>query len=382
MTLSNLDVHYLIQEAKSLEGEFLQKAFGQEGIFRFKFRHTDFVAHLPEAAFLTQMPPQFTAHPSSYVMLLRKRLTGRLEKISQVGFDRIIQLHFADVSVVMELFGDGNLLLLDGVDFILKPWRAEEFASRKLYAGQKYVAPPQDKAHPDAFKPGLLHDLTGQLISALTKTVNLSPFYLEEACARAGLDKIMPVRSLNAAQKDALQVALASLLKEPLAPQVYLEDGKVTHAAPFALQSLKHLESKSTATFSEALEMEFQTSHAQQIQQAEKVVEDEPDERKAAVMEKQRFLLETFQSRAQIAQSKAEWIYLHFSMIEALRDHSDSEEETIRNLKLVPEGIQYRKKRHRIEVELPDPENGKNDEMKERSEASGKKKNVTSTFSK
>ncbi len=76
-------------------------------------------------------------------------------------------------------------------------------------------------------------------------------------------------------------------------------------------------------------------------------------------MEKQRFLLETFQSRAQIAQSKAEWIYLHFSMIEALRDHSDSEEETIRNLKLVPEGIQYRKKRHRIEVELPDPEPGK-----------------------
>ncbi|MBI2445418.1 NFACT family protein [Candidatus Micrarchaeota archaeon] len=354
MALSNLDVHYLILEAKALEGEFLQKAFGQSGTFRFKFRHTDWVFHLPEAAFLTQTPPQFTAHPDSFVMLLRKRLTGRLEKISQMGFDRIVQLHFSDVSIIVELFGEGNLLLLDQIGYILKPWRGEQFASRKLYAGQKYVAPPQDKTHPSAWTPALLEGLAGPIIAGLSKTVNLSPFYLEEVCIRAGVDKKKPANRLPAEDKANLQTALRGLLDEPLAPRIYLEDGKPMHAAPFELKSLEAKQQQATATFSEAL----QTVHAHAT--ALKAAEDAnaapvmADERKTAVLEKQHAGLESFQQRASDAQKKAEWIYLHFDIIEKLRNHSDSEEETIRNQSILPPQLKWRKKRHRIEIELPD----------------------------
>ncbi len=352
MTLSNLDVHYLVQEAKALEGEFLQKAFGQSGTFRFKFRHTDWVFHLPESAFLTKNPPHFSEHPTSFVMLLRKRITGRLEKISHVGFDRIVQLHFPDVSIVAELFGEGNLLLLDGVDYILKPWKSEEFSTRTLQSGQKYRPPPQDKAHPSDFDPRTLDALSGQLITALSKTVNLSPFYLEEACARAGLDKKMPVHQLSIDHKQKLKAALSALLAEPLSPRVYLEDGKPAHAAPFALESLRHLEAQPTPTFSDALAAVFQQTTAAKKAEEAQAAPQIADERKTAVLEKQHLSLESFEQRASDAQRKAEWIYLNFALIENWREHADSHDETIRPL--VPKDLPFKKKRHKIEIEVPD----------------------------
>ena len=353
MAISNLDVHYLIQEAKELEGEFLQKAFGQGGAFRFKFRHTDWVFHLPESAFLTKTPPHFSEHPTSFVMLLRKRLTGRLEKISHVGFDRIVQLHFPDVSIVAELFADGNLLLLDGVDYILKPWKSEEFSSRKLQSGQKYQPPPQDKTHPASFDPRVLDAMQGQIISALSKTVNLSPFYLEEACVRAGLDKKTPVHQLTADQKQKLKTALSALLVEPLTPRIYLENGKPTHAAPFELRSLASLDSQTTATFSDALQAVFQEATAVKKAEQLQALPAIADERKSVVLEKQHHSLESFEQRASDAQKKAEWIYLNFGLIENLREHSDSHEETIRPL--IPAGLSFKKKRHKIEIILPEP---------------------------
>jgi len=354
MALSNLDVHHLVQETKELEGEFLQKVFGQAGVFRFKFRHADLVFHVPDAAFGTREPPQFTEHPSSFVMLLRKRLAGRLDQIEQVGFDRIVRLRFSDVSVVIELFGDGNLLLLDQVGYILKPWRSEEFSSRKLYAGQKYVAPPQDKAHPKEWSPAALQGLNGPLIAALSKTVNLSPAYLEEACVRAGFDKKTPVTGLNDGQKEKLQKALAGLLDEPLAPRIYLQDGKPAVAAPFELKSQAGKEQKATATFSEALETVYRQNAAVQKEIQVQAAPAIASSRKTAVLEKQHASLESFEQRADEAQKKAEWIYQHFQLIDALRGHSDSEEETIRKLALMPADLKWRKKRHRIELEVPE----------------------------
>lgn len=352
MTISNLDLHYLVAEIKPLEGEFLQKVFGQNGLFRFKFRSTDLVARLPEFAFLTQTPPSFSEHPASFIMLLRKRLTGRLQKISQVGFDRILQLHFSDVSVVIELFGEGNLLLLDGAGFILKPWRAEEFAHRKLFSGQKYVAPPQDKAHPKQWNSSVLDAQTGTLIAALSKTVNLSPLYLEEACARAGLDKKMPANSLKQEQKTKIAEALQNLLEQQSSPQIYFEDGKAKTAAPFGLESLRGKEQQHAPTFSQAIQTVFQNSEEQRQTEQAQAAPKAADSRKTVVLEKQRAALESFEQRATEAQKKAEWIYRQFSLIENLRQHSDSQEDTIRPL--IPAGLSFKKKRHKIEIEAPD----------------------------
>ncbi len=354
MPLSNLDVHYLVQETRHLEGEFLQKIFGQSGVFRLKFRHADLVFQLPESAFVTQTPPQFTEHPTSFVMLLRKRLAGRLDGIEQIGFDRIVKLRFSDVAIVIELFGDGNLMLVDQVGYILKPWRSEEFASRKLQSGQKYVAPPQDKAHPKAWTPALLEGLAGPIIAALTKTVNLSPFYLEEACVRAGIDKKKPANRLTRDDQQKIQAALASLLDEPLSPRIYLEDGLPAIAAPFELKSQSQKEQRATATFSQALETVFQQGASVRQEELLQAAPAIADSRKTAVLEKQHAGLQSFEQRAAEAQKKAEWVYLNFGIIEALRNHSDSQEDTIRAAGIMPPELKWRKKRHRIEIELTD----------------------------
>ena len=60
------------------------------------------------------MPSQ----PSQFAMVLRKHLNNsRLIEVKQLGFDRIISMIFehgsGKLELIIELFRDGNVLLLD-----------------------------------------------------------------------------------------------------------------------------------------------------------------------------------------------------------------------------------------------------------------------------
>ncbi len=345
MALSNLDVHFLVRELSDLENEHLQKVYGHGAVYRFKFRSTDLVAHLPDAVFTTQKPPVFSDHPSSFIMRMRKLLSGRPLGISQVGFDRILRLDFARASVVLELFAEGNLLLLDENGVILSAWRSEEFASRTLRSGQSYVAPPMAKCHPGLFAPGRLSGLSGPLVAALLKTVNLSPLYLEEACRRAGLDARAPVESVSASGRQALAAALASLL-EGFRPGYHEVNGAPALAVPFALSGREGF--VPTASFSEAIRIVSQSQA--ELESAKAAAQPGVAARKKAfVVEQQQAAVASFQEKADAARAKGDWILAHADLVEKLRAHSDASEPTLRDL---APGLKFKKKKHILELDV------------------------------
>ncbi|MDP2717636.1 MAG: NFACT family protein [Candidatus Micrarchaeota archaeon] len=341
MALSNLDVHFLVRELRDLENEHLQKVYGFAETYRFKFRSTDLVAHLPDAVFATPKPPAFAEHPSAFIMRMRKLLSGRPLGISQVGFDRILRMDFLKASVVLELFADGNLLLLDDTGIILNAWRTEEFASRKLRSGQRYVVPPMGKRHPAEFDAPALSGLSGPLVSALSKAVNLSPLYLEEACRRAALDKKMPVDALSDAQKQKLKVALASLL-EGFRPGYHENQGVPALAVPFPLTDRDGF--VPTASFSEAIRAVFEASAVEKA-----ALPGVVQKKQAFVLEQQQAAVEAFQEKAAEAKAKGDWFLEHAELVEKLRQHSDASEETLREL---APGLKFRKKKHVLELDV------------------------------
>ncbi len=145
VSLSNLELHYLVREMQPLVGQYVQKVYGQDNLFRLKFRNADVVIQLPEKIYVSKNPPVFEDHPSAYVMLLRKHVLGRLVKIEQVNFDRIIRFEFEKGRLIFELFAKGNVILCNADNKIIKPLHNEHFASRILHAGQEYKAPPMEK---------------------------------------------------------------------------------------------------------------------------------------------------------------------------------------------------------------------------------------------
>lgn len=85
--------------------------------------------------------------PAGFPQLLRKHIDGqRISAIRQVGFDRVLEIQFRDLVLVLELFGKGNAILYDEERLILGVWREKSWRDRELRPRHPYLLPrgPRD----------------------------------------------------------------------------------------------------------------------------------------------------------------------------------------------------------------------------------------------
>ncbi|HLD76155.1 MAG TPA: NFACT family protein [Candidatus Norongarragalinales archaeon] len=325
VSLSNLDLHYLVREMKSLEGQYVQKVYGEGRTFRLRFKNADVVTRVPEKIYLADKPPTFSEHPDSYVMLLRKHIAGKLVRVEQLNFDRILRFTFEKASLVFELFAKGNVILLNADSRIIKPLENEKYASRVIHAGQDYVAPPMIKKHPSNLALSDFSGLKGKVVSVLSKVTNFSPFYLEEACARCGVDTQTMMETLTEAQRTNLMEALKKMLDD-YAPHRY---GGVV--SPIKLYRLP--EGQSAPSFSELLEKQ-------------PVLVEEEKDNKEYLQATQRKAIEDFGQKENLATRKAQWLSNHLDALKALLEGNDDPTERM--------GAKVTRKGNGIEIDVPD----------------------------
>jgi len=162
------------------------------------------------------MPPQ----PSQFAMILRKHLNNsRLVGVEQFGFDRVIRMEFEHgggrLSLVIELFRDGNVLLLDQRGVIIRPLTHAKYASRSLKKGEIYSPPPEAVDPRTLTRDSLDEILDGSdhaLIRTLASRANLGRVYGTAACSIAELDEELSSNSLTIEQRDSLERALMDML--------------------------------------------------------------------------------------------------------------------------------------------------------------------------
>jgi len=271
--LANLDCFFLAKEMhERLAGGFFENFYDYEqGVFRLRFGKESILLDLKGFAFIAEgseagfpAPPK---QPSSFAMLLRKRLaSAKLEGIKQLDFDRIFEFSFSSkqfgrVFVVVELFGkQGNMLLLDSEKRIVKPFRRVSYSVRSLADGQEYALPPSAKKHPLELKESDLSG-SGRIVSFLSKQTSLAPFYLEEACARAGVSLEAKVEDLNAGERTSLLLSLGSLFEKP-SPFLFLREGKPFAFSSVEMKKFSETEKKAFETVSGAVQAYYPSAQA------------------------------------------------------------------------------------------------------------------------
>jgi len=265
--MSNLDFFYLLRELSVLKGARLAKVYGfapdAPKLFRLKFKsvggelnlHVDLNFGMWFSKYLREPPKQ----PSAFVAKLRKDLENAvLSEIRQLNFDRVVSLVFSTKFgkrvLIAEFVGSGNLLLLDEEGKIIQAVESRGFASRKLHAGVKYAPPPCEKKNPRELGEGDLRELRGGVVPVLFKKINLSPFYLEEVCARAGIASDKKIENLKVEQHNAIVKHCKKLFEEEFKPIVYKRDERTTAFAPFKLKKFEGFASVEFKSFSEALD--------------------------------------------------------------------------------------------------------------------------------
>ena len=225
---SSFDVARIVRELSELVGARARKAYQphyEQVVLRLNRKgvpSTDLVIVRGRRVYTSQRDRPMPSKPSQFAMVLRKHLNNsRLVAVEQFGFDRVIQLTFEHgggrLRLVIELFRDGNVLLLDDSGVIIQPLTHAKYASRSLKKGVAYAPPPEtvdpremDRSALDALLDGSEHDL----IRTLAARANFGRIYGSTACSIAGLEEKVDSNSLDSDQRDSLEGAIQSMLAE------------------------------------------------------------------------------------------------------------------------------------------------------------------------
>lgn len=314
--MNNVDYHYLVRELNTvLPGSFLNQIYDLgPGAFRFKFKakqEHNLQVHLGQSAYLTPQLPE-PLPVSSFVRLLRDHLeNARVLKVEQLQQDRIfcVRLKKAEESIlIFEMLKQGNMVLCTSDFQIVDAWKRAAYTHRKLGPKQKYALPPNDKLPAEKLTLALLSSWNGKLVSALSKHVNVSPFYLEEACAMSDLSLDTMVESLAEEDRKILVDEVRSLFSRPLAPVVYFDGETAVEFAAYPLAKMRPAAPAKYATFSEAIEAYY--SHAREAPK-----EDPEMQRLRHTLQEQERALAELEQGEQEARKKAEAIYLHYDKL-------------------------------------------------------------------
>lgn len=225
---SSFDVARIVRELRTMVGVRARKAYQphyEQVVLRLNPKGKppiDLVIVRGKRLYMSRRDRPMPNNPSPFAMLLRKHLgNSRLVAVEQVGFDRVLILTFEHgggrLKLVIELFRDGNVLLLDDEDVIIQPLTHVKYASRSLKRGEQYIPPPEtvdprglDRAELDT----ILDESNHSMIRTLAARVNLGRIYGNAVCTAAGIGLDEPADSLDEEQRQALSDAMTGLLEE------------------------------------------------------------------------------------------------------------------------------------------------------------------------
>lgn len=223
---SSFEIARIVREMSGMVGARVRKAYQphyEQIVLRLNRKgepSTDLVIVRGLRAYASNRDRPMPTQPSQFAMILRKHLNNsRLIGVEQFGFDRVIRLEFEHgrgrLSLVIELFRDGNVLLLDQNGVIIQPLTHAKYASRSLKKGEIYSPPPEavDPRNLNrASLDGILDGSDHALIRTLASRANLGRVYGSAACSISGIDEETQANSLSVEQRNSLEGALTEML--------------------------------------------------------------------------------------------------------------------------------------------------------------------------
>ena len=216
---TSLDTFYIVQELQELVGAFLNKVYMKGSSIYLVFRKSKTYTLVigPNHLHLTNYKTEFPKQPPMFAMLLRKHLVGsRLENIGQHNFDRVVVLEFSNKkSLVAEIFGKGNILLLDENKNIIQPLHFQEWKARSLKPKKVYEFPPEGSNPKTITKEEFLNHLQNSdkdIVRALAIDFGFGGEYAEKICSTSKVEKNKPCKDLSSEEATSVYNSMKALL--------------------------------------------------------------------------------------------------------------------------------------------------------------------------
>lgn len=171
------ELSVLAKELQELVGSHIERFYEVDG-GRFRVRvkkdreRSDMQIMLSHAINRTRYAERQES-PTDFAMAVRKRIEGStIESVRQINNDRVLEIALIrgdeHPGLVLEMFGSGNLIIVDNTMKILLAYRRRQFHGRRIDVGEVYTPPRQANGYkmelPKVIKPAVLLDENGKAV--------------------------------------------------------------------------------------------------------------------------------------------------------------------------------------------------------------------------
>lgn len=256
-SISSLDLYKLVKEVSVLNGGFFRNVKSEKNALYILVYNGEehWIKIVPgKYLLLTKEKPADTIE-FPLTSRIKSEMRGKKLEIRMHGADRIVEIAGGELTLVIELFSNGNVILVkDGI--IEQAMFNRNYGYRKVASGEPFVYP---KANLNVFELGfnefskiIRESDKENLAKTIASDLALGGLYSEELICRAGLDKEMKPGTASGAGLTKLYETFKAMLEEKAKPNVI--DKSI-----FSTVELKHLrgERRYFDTISDALEYFF-----------------------------------------------------------------------------------------------------------------------------
>ncbi|MHA2297140.1 MAG: ribosome rescue protein RqcH [Candidatus Hodarchaeales archaeon] len=339
-SMTSLDINIALEMLSHVADSYIDNIYSLEDeIFLFKLRgvkhpnwKNPFLLIEPgRRIHLTKFKRNMPEKPSNKLTALRKHVKGRrIADIHQHGFDRVVIIELAgeqNGSLFIELFGRGNLILVEKRRVIFSLWY-RKMRDRDLLPGKPFEFPPARgspllEATPDdlmqVIKVVTNKNSEQELVKTLVKNFGASGQLVEEVLKLANIQKNLPVSEFKQQDTEKIEKALNAIKTKMFkGPAGILEiDGRQVAAVPFPFESLLGT-FKEKKDFNEALDDFFSPveltkskdaeQHKKRINQLKKMLDQQISHSKK------------LKEQAESYKLKGDVIFLHLHVVQELFD--------------------------------------------------------------
>ncbi len=269
--------------------------------------------------------------PSVFCMTLRKHLRhGKVLSVWQYDFDRVVVLEVGvaenKVSLVFELFGEGNIVLVDREGKIVVAKNYASMRDRDVLPKKQYVFPPLRGLNPctvslEEFKKHILES-ERSVAATLVQKFNIGGVLAEEVCVRAGIDKSREAEALSEGEAEALFKALTDLLKGVIEgrgePAIGFRDGNAFTVSPVPLKAYGEIRWQRFESFNKAADEFYSREEEEGLEEKETVKARREEDKLQRMLDAQRKALMEMERAERKHRKYGDLIYKNLHLIDQL----------------------------------------------------------------
>ncbi len=332
--MTNVDVAYVVRELNEIVGTYVENIYDIDNLVILKLHSasTGTISVLIEPGVRihkTEYKRETPRIPTPFAMTLRKHLRGKkITAITQHNFDRLVSIKIGnppeEYTLVIEIIGSGNLILLDPNNLIFVGKSYKRMKDRAILPKKPYEFP-----EPRGIDPNNITELDlknafessqKNLLKTLIRTVNLDPTSCDEILLMAKVNGKQSSAEVTEEQIHTIYNAIKQFVKKINENQeesiIVYDDENPIFFAPFPYLKYKDKPTKTFDTFSKAIDEYF--VHFEEIP-TEQITDDEKErQRLRRIIEKQLEGVEKLRQVSEEKRKKAELIYGYMTAIDEI----------------------------------------------------------------